>query len=272
MEASDERSWVNKSDLKSIYGMSDKWIKELGRPDAYGPQPRSRWRSPAHLYDLKRVEAFVELHLTEMDSARECRSPGEIERERFARFARKYKDWRRALPDAVHAMQNMNRYVKRRQCRKSQRTEVYELKNRLIQFLYEEAYTCSVVRHVITSGGLDCRRCAGSGKEGWSSRDWGGDVADHPCPFCGGTGWYRAPSDRMYVCFEFKVGEQTYGWHQPEDSLTFEYKLTSTDPPKSIVLDMERPLDMKPSQFAQAKALVRWVLSKEAPNPPRKEE
>lgn len=54
--------FVYKSTLKSTYGLTDSWIKKLGAPDKTVPNPYYSSGPPASLYQIKRVEDFIDTH------------------------------------------------------------------------------------------------------------------------------------------------------------------------------------------------------------------
>jgi hypothetical protein len=79
------------------------------------------------------------------------------------------------------------------------------------------------------------------------------------CRKCSGTGWYRLPWQEVFIVFCFAINGETYSWHQPEDLVTWKYELTADSEPWQPE-PQEKPVALRPGKFADAKALVRYVI------------
>ena len=72
-----------------------------------------------------------------------------------------------------------------------------------------------------------------------------------------------------FVCFHFALHGKWYCWHQPQESVRFQYKTTAES--RTFVLDgQEKSVALDPRKFAEAKDLLRWVIV-QAANPGLKE-
>jgi hypothetical protein len=143
----------------------------------------------------------------------------------------------------------LNRYAKHDSCSEGHQKKIYELKNRFLKLLYESGFAESVRLHKVPVSEKMCRACDGSGDH------WSGEV----CRRCDGTGVYREASQLTYVVFSFLIDGERYSWHQPEELVTWKVSLTHPDdewqPPSE-----EKPLELKPSRFSEAKDLIDFVL------------
>lgn len=82
---------------------------------------------------------------------------------------------------------------------------IYALKNKLVEWLYENGYCIAVTWQCQT---LDCWTCAGTGEYAEGETCWK----------CGGSGIYA--THELYK-FVFLVKERTYVWHQPASLVNF---------------------------------------------------
>lgn len=170
---------------------------------------------------------------------------------RRAALEARYPAWRDALPDAAEACFALNRYAKHATCSEDHRDEIYRLKGGLVRVLYLLGLAAEVKRHVLELDGLECWGCDGVGTR------WDGD----DCYRCGGTGWYRKQQTRVFVAFRFQVGGRAYCWHQPGHLVNWPYEVTAQDSawePDGT----EKPVPIPASRFADAKALVGWVVAR----------
>lgn len=176
-------------------------------------------------------------------SARAKEAKERRQKERQAKFEGLYPDWHDAVPDACDALFNLNRYAKYLRCSPGHKEEIYRLKNRLIQLLFEEGYCQECKEHLVQRPDLECWGCWGEG-----------------CERCDYTGLYRS-GPLVYIAFRFKVGDRFYAWHQPKDSVNWEISLTETpsdwEPEAGI-----KPLSLHQKDFAEAKALIKYILKR----------
>ena len=69
-----EAGYVYKSLLKTMFGLTDRMIVELGEPDKTNPNPFYKKAAPLKLYSIERVEQWIEEHQDEVQSARAKRA------------------------------------------------------------------------------------------------------------------------------------------------------------------------------------------------------
>jgi len=104
--------------------------------------------------------------------------------------------------------------------------------------------------------GLRCNRCEGKGIADDYDEDASGD-----CSRCCGTGWYREAGKLEFIVFRFRIADQVYCWHQPRELVKWPVELT--DEAEAWQTEQEeKPLNMNQRKFADAKALVRFVIEK----------
>lgn len=239
-------------------GWTDRLISDLlGGPDQ---QPHRRGGGHYCLFDEQRVQnaeqgvAFRE-HQEKRAAVLDKRACN-VDRRRKALAAR-YSNWREAIPKACEALFNLNRYAKYESCRTENRQEIYALKNEFIALLYRLGASIQVNEHIVHRPELECWRCAGSGL--WVSYcgNYSGD-----CDRCDGTGTYRESRDDTFIVFRFCVSGQTYCWHQPAELITYPVVLTAAAEQAELVPE-EKPLNLSPSRFADAKRLLRFVIEGE---------
>ncbi|MCG3208643.1 MAG: hypothetical protein FOGNACKC_02255 [Anaerolineae bacterium] len=112
---------------------------------------------------------------------------------------------------AAEAMFHLNRQARQRvTCTQL----IYELKNKLVQSLYEQGYC---VTASIQQQRLPCWSCDGTG-EYWTGEE---------CWKCDGTGVYA--SHQLYL-FVFEVSGRRYVWHQPARWVDWPVELTDELP------------------------------------------
>jgi hypothetical protein len=109
----------------------------------------------------------------------------------------------------------LNVYSRDRALTRDQSEQFYELKNKLVEYLYRRGYCYDARLHIQKQ---ECWDCEGTGTD----PDWGGD-----CEKCRGTGVYR--ESRLYA-FAFRIGRRTFKWHQPADLVTWPVTLTEAEP------------------------------------------
>jgi hypothetical protein len=164
--------------------------------------------------------------------------------ERQARLATRYSEWRQALLPAAQAMFSLNRYAKWQRCAPAHRREIYTLKNSFVRLLSECGYAVEVLRHNVPREGLECWNCEGYG-----------------CERCNFSGFYRQPDKLVYIAFRFQIEGQFFSWHQPAPLVN--WPVTHTTGSSTDWLHDptdEKPIKLNSRQFADAKALIRYVL------------
>jgi hypothetical protein len=163
-------------------------------------------------------------------------------------FAKKYPNWKDALPLACDYLFNLNRYTKHEGCTATLRDKIYELKNALVKVLYLNGYSSDCHLHQLTLCEKLCFGCDGTGFD-----------YDEECGRCDGTGIYLPAKVVRFVAFRFLVGDKSFCWHQPEKYVKF--KFTTTKELSAFVPSQEyKPIDLAPSKFLRARQLLAWVI------------
>lgn len=73
---------------------------------------------------------------------------------------------------------------------------------------------------------------------------------------CPSSGW-------RFVAFRFELDGRSYTWHQPEELVRWDYSaVPQYQDANDWQPEAERPLELSRRQFAQTKALIRWVLAR----------
>jgi len=173
------------------------------------------------------------------------------EEKRQATFAKKFSTWREALPEGCALLFDLNRYAKHHSCTRGHKDEIYALKTDLIKLLYQGGYSVECYLH--TTKGLPriCFGCDGLGYR----------YNGHECQRCEGTGTYAEARTLEFVVFQFLVGDQHYFWHSPRSHVTFPYRVTREESTNELTAE-EKPITLKPAEFAGGKSLLRWIVAK----------
>jgi hypothetical protein len=247
-------------------------IQCLLKPNRIEEYRANGWDITRHYYSRQRVLAkertkAFQAAKARSQKARQSRTPEAAERrhaERMARYERKYRSadatlLDAAMRDACEAMFNLNRYAKHRSCTADNRDEIYALKHQLVKVLYLLRFGIGCIEHRVP--GKQCYRCDGTGygEDGYDSNneDEYDDNYGGGCRRCGGSGWYHRPT--VLMLFRFEIDGKKYAWHMPEGKVDFRYE-TTCEPADWQNEAEEKPLNLAPSRFAEAKALVRWVI------------
>lgn len=152
-------------------------------------------------------------------------------------------------------MFNLNRDAKYESCTKEHHKKIYALKNKFIEKLYQGGYALATWGHVVKSELLECNHCDGTGICERNNCKYGCATV---CELCHGEGkWF--PPERF--CFRFEIGNQRYTWHQSEESVSFKPVLSEPPVDWDGIIE-EKPINLHPRRFAEAKSLLRWVLDK----------
>jgi hypothetical protein len=146
-----------------------------------------------------------------------------------------YAPWRAALKDAATAMFQFNRWIKHATFSRLRQRELYDLKNRFIEMLYQIGLCKELLLHAATLLDDDEEETAET----------------------------RAP--REFLAFTFEIDGQEFEWHQPRKTVAFAYEVTAP-----LARDYERGewhpkggpkrVTLTPDEFFQAEALIRFVL------------
>jgi hypothetical protein len=155
----------------------------------------------------------------------------------YAALEQQYAPWRAALLPASMAMFQFNRWIKHATFSQLRQRELYDLKNRLIELLYQVGLCKELLLHTATLDMEDDEDAA------------------------------EARQPREFLAFTFEIDGQEFEWHQPRKAVSFKYELTPPLPrstprrewqpaqgPKRVTLTSE--------EFFAAEALIRFVLRK----------
>ena len=253
---------VYKTTLKKDFGFTDALIKELGEPDKLVPNSHHRTGPKAELFLLERAEKFKAERLNDFGNAQARKEQSKLNRinaakARMDRLADKYGSPENALGDAAEAMFSLNRYAKYDKCSGAHCDEIYSLKNGLVKLLYDKGLAVSVKVHAQSREGLECWGCDGSGF----------DEDGEECQRCDGTGMFRNPDSLKFVCFRFLIGDKHFCWHQPKRLINWKFKTTDEAEGPMPDTNFEKPISLRPSEFAQAKDLIRYALGASTARP-----
>ena len=146
-------------------------------------------------------------------------------------------------------MFNLNRYTRHSTCSDANREDIRALKSRLIERLYEaESFTDRVEKLVKWLPEQEC----------WCD-------GDPDCDKCDGTGVFREARQVASYGFTFTVDGQRYTWMQPDFAMSATFieslRVEETRPDDGKPRELDSTLNMPRTKLAEAKALVRWVLS-----------
>lgn len=155
-------------------------------------------------------------------------------------FEEKYPDRRAAYLEACEMCFQMNRYAKWPSCKPSHREQIYRLKNALLQKLWSEGFCISAHKAFSPKKVLICNLCQGDG-----------------CYRCE-DGVYRTVGGNAYWALRFRVDGRMFAWHQPTHLAEWAFAVGEADPHE--VRREEKPVDMPAKRFAEAKALIAWVV------------
>ncbi len=250
------QSLLSSAELAERLGVSPAVFLKLAaeldlKPEAYRSNPVVRSGADMPLWPPEMAETLAVQPA--LAAARERSQQTRAARQnkaqaRRAQFAARYPDWRAALLPAVEALFNLNRYAKWPRCSAAHRREIYELKNGLVRWLCWGGYCVAAVRHRVhreASQG-ECYGCDGLG-----------------CERCRYTGEYRqSRAPLVYIAFRFEIEGQKFAWHQPQALVTWPVTLTPLPAGEAPTWEPEgeKPVALSSGQFADAKALVRYVL------------
>jgi len=184
-----------------------------------------------------------------------------VQAKRFEQYDRKYDSWSAALPDACEVLFNLTRYTKHDSCSDANRSDIYELKSGMVSLLYEHGYCMECFEHHHELPEKVCFGCDGTGSIDLYETE--------ACHRCNGTGVFKKAKTLTSVCFRFTVGDKTYCWHQPEETVTFKFQTTAASSAWQPEGGDEKPLALSKTKFAAAKDLLRWVLARVQEKPAR---
>jgi hypothetical protein len=244
----------------------------------YYRNPHYRSGPLCPLWDAARIRALVdspEVAAVKERARKQQEGRDTAPARREAAMAKRYQDYRQAIPKAAEALFSLNRYAKHRSCTRDHREEIYDLKNDFIRVLCEIGIPYVARQHTIPQEGKKCWGCNGTGKPKPSDRwyehpDNDCDLDDFldglndmdACGRCGGSGWYQQPGTRVFIAFRFTIGDQTYSWHQPGELVTWPVIHTGGESSDWLPDGPEKPVELPSRKFAEAKALIAFVIDR----------
>ena len=153
----------------------------------------------------------------------------------------------KAISDVCQALFNLNRYAKHGTCSKSNKEEIYSLKNDVVRILYQAGYCISTTRHIKETDSRECRYCYGPGlRQG------------NECYDCDGMGTVNLDPYR-FIVFVFNVNNERYVWHQPEERIQFSIQVGEDS--EEINETEVKPINIPKNGLSEGKALLRWFIS-----------
>lgn len=239
---------VYKTTAAKMLGISIKKFDELDiEHKKEVPNPHYRSGGTSFLFSREEVENLIGTEAVEA-----LKSKPRKRKDWASVFEKKYegKEKEVILLEAAQGLFNLNRYCKHSRCTRSNRDEIYQLKNTFIRKMYRSGYSESVKIHKIEIGAQECYTCNGTGK-----CDYEGS-----CYNCNGTGNYRQGKVLKFAVFAFLINDTRFVWHQPMEKVGFEFEVTDSE--ESEINETEvKPLEVKRSKLTELKALLKWVIS-----------
>jgi hypothetical protein len=238
-----DREYVTPTEMKSKGWTISAIAKYLGKPDKVAPNPHYRRAAKMRLYKVDRVRQaekspeFRQWQQSRIAQQSRSESSASAKERRFQKFAKKYQTWETALGDGCDALFNLNRYAKHRSCSLAHKRDIYFLKNEMIRLLYQHGYCVECYQHSVK---VDDR-----------ARFWRAGARFH------GSGVVKT---LRFVVFRFLVESASFTWHQPEDYVDFSYVLTHPEADWKPS-DEEKEVSLSATKFAEAKDLLRWMIS-----------
>lgn len=165
-------------------------------------------------------------------------------------FDRKYDSIEEVRMEAANALFNLNRYTKHTSCSRQHKNEIYRLKYRLIESLYNEGFCTSCYLHKLKRPALECHYCGGTGYLLYGDR----------CMACWGTGILKEEKIISFVVFNFEIEGQSYCWHMPKEEVQFDFETTDNE---GILNRTEvKEINLKKAKFKEAKEIIKYYLYK----------
>lgn len=208
----------------------------------YSTAPKSK------LYDRLKIEKLIDSPKVNALKPKPRKSI-----DHTVKFKKKYPAKQDAILDAAQAMFNLNRYTKHKSCSAKNRAEIYDIKNIFVEFLYKSGFCKTCYMHHFDADEKDCYACNATGVH----FDRLGDM--QRCKKCSGTGIYQKGGRIEFVVFSFDIDNNIFTWHQPRESVDFDF--TVTEEGGELNETLIKSIEMSKSKFAEAKALVKWVAS-----------
>ena len=156
-------------------------------------------------------------------------------------FTRRYPTRRAAYLQACEACFELNKYAKHATCSRAHQTLIYDLKTRFVAKLWREGFCTGAIQAETPRHQHTCWECDGEG-----------------CYRCNMTGIFRESGGKPFWALRFVVDGKTFAWHQPARLCPWASAFGDEQP--HAVLAEERPVALAARNFAQAKALLAWVL------------
>ncbi len=167
-------------------------------------------------------------------------------------FEQRYPEKRSAYADACAGLHSLNRFAKHAECSEWQQREIYRLKDRWCELLWEQGFCIGALEVRTPTKDLPCWDCGGAGDD---------LERDYFCYKCEGTGVYRTVGGKPHWALRFRVDNQEFFWHVPKHLAPYASQVGHEEPHEVIV--KEKPVRLARRTFAEVKALLLWILGPE---------
>lgn len=235
------------------FGLTKTLVRRIGHTKEV-PNPHYTSGPPSRLYSRAKIRTWMKRHPKEIEKLQRRREKRSTKPKRdVGEFEGRYGTSERILKAACEALFSLNRYAKHKACTCEKRDKIYNLKNKLIHYLYKNSRCGRVYRHVLTLDAKVCFHCRGDGM------DW--DAEDGDCERCSGTGEYQPEKTLYFAVFHFAVGDARYCWHQPEETLYYPVEYSESEP-SEMPLAEEKPIKLNGKSRKYYLRLLEWALSR----------
>lgn len=241
--------FYTKTQAIKLLGISPKKFESLNIKPTKVIQ-HSTYKNFIYLYDENMIDDLVDSDEVNALKPKVPPKP-KVPKDYKAIFDKKYstkKDL--AILDACEGLFNLNRYCKHPQCNWINKNEIYELKNKFIEFLYKKGFCEMAYIHTLRLKEKECYSCHGTGYH------YKGE-----CYNCGGTGIYQESDTLRFIVFHFTIDNKKFCWHQPDYLVEFEFQITNKS--EDINETEIKPLEIPRSKLKHYKELIKWVLEKQ---------
>lgn len=219
-------NFITKTGAISSLGISHAQFSKLNiKPAKTARNPHNK-SGKMFLYDSELIEHLRQSEIIrKIHETKSKKTPKNYE-EIFRK--RKYEK-EEAISLAAEYMFNLNRYAKNQKCSSDNRCEIYEIKNKLVEFLYKHNYCADVKVHQQMRTYYD--------------RYFG--IEEYPY---------------VYYCFTFMVSGKAYCWHQPEEDIRFKVDLKDSKYESMPEIEHNQEIVLNKCKFKEAKEFVKWVI------------
>lgn len=241
---------VTQTTLKKDYKLSDDEISNLHYLNVKNPYYSSA--SPMKLFLHKEVKEYLLVRTPPVKKPRKKRTVvKKIKTINYSElFTKRYegKPVEDIIFDCCTGMFHLNRYAKHLHPNSDYRETIYLLKNKLVEFLYKTGYSVDVYEHYLYVPEKECWNCWGCGYHNGET-----------CRSCDGTGIYMEEETLTFIVFRFKIKDQLFTWHQPEEIINFSYSTTCNSERMTEIEQKE--VEATEDELQEFKKLIEWFLT-----------